>query len=98
MAQSTATLQGTITDSKGAVLPNATVTVRNRIIQNSFDIYVQDSFKLSLRHTKAATQACRVAACYLFVWEKPKMISHAKAQRRKGRPPAAEGVFLCAFA
>lgn len=30
MAQSTATLQGTVTDSKGAVLPNATVTVRNR--------------------------------------------------------------------
>jgi Carboxypeptidase regulatory-like domain/TonB dependent receptor len=30
IAQSTATLQGTVTDSKGAVLPNATVTVRNR--------------------------------------------------------------------
>lgn len=30
IAQSTATLQGTITDSKGAVLPNAAVTVRNR--------------------------------------------------------------------
>jgi outer membrane receptor protein involved in Fe transport len=29
-AQSTATLQGNIVDSKGAVLPNATVTVRNR--------------------------------------------------------------------
>jgi hypothetical protein len=29
-AQSTATLQGTITDAKGAVIPNATVTVRNR--------------------------------------------------------------------
>ncbi len=30
MAQSTATLQGTVTDSKGSVVPNATVTVRNR--------------------------------------------------------------------
>ena len=30
LAQSTATLQGTVTDSKGAVLPNATVVVRNR--------------------------------------------------------------------
>src|SRR5689334_5931086 len=29
-AQSTATLQGTISDAKGAVIPNATVTVRNR--------------------------------------------------------------------
>src|SRR3982751_3109664 len=29
-AQSTATLQGNITDSKGAVVPNATVTIRNR--------------------------------------------------------------------
>jgi hypothetical protein len=29
-AQSTATLQGTVTDSKGAVIPNATVTVRNQ--------------------------------------------------------------------
>ncbi len=30
MAQSTAILQGTVMDSKGAVVPNATVTVRNR--------------------------------------------------------------------
>ena len=30
LAQSTATLQGTVSDSKGAVLPNATVLVRNR--------------------------------------------------------------------
>jgi hypothetical protein len=30
VAQSTATLQGTVTDSKGAVIPNATVTVRNK--------------------------------------------------------------------
>ena len=30
LAQSTATLQGTVTDSKGAVLPNATVVARNR--------------------------------------------------------------------
>ncbi len=30
LAQSTATLQGTVSDSKGAVVPNATVTVRNR--------------------------------------------------------------------
>ncbi|HEX5888779.1 MAG TPA: carboxypeptidase-like regulatory domain-containing protein, partial [Pyrinomonadaceae bacterium] len=30
LAQSTATLQGTVTDSKGALVPNATVTVRNR--------------------------------------------------------------------
>ena len=30
LAQSTAVLQGTVTDSKGAVLPNATVTARNR--------------------------------------------------------------------
>jgi outer membrane receptor protein involved in Fe transport len=30
LAQSTATLQGTVSDSKGAVLPNATVVVRNR--------------------------------------------------------------------
>jgi outer membrane receptor protein involved in Fe transport len=30
LGQSTALLQGTVTDSKGAVLPNATVTVRNR--------------------------------------------------------------------
>src|SRR6185295_3788817 len=30
LAQSTATLQGTVSDSKGAVLPNATVIVRNR--------------------------------------------------------------------
>ncbi len=30
LAQSTATLQGTITDSRGALLPNAIVTVRNR--------------------------------------------------------------------
>jgi outer membrane receptor protein involved in Fe transport len=29
-AQSTATLQGNVTDSKGSVVPNATVTVRNR--------------------------------------------------------------------
>jgi Carboxypeptidase regulatory-like domain/TonB dependent receptor len=30
LGQSTATIQGTITDSKGAVLPNATVVVKNR--------------------------------------------------------------------
>src|SRR5690349_3198145 len=30
LGQSTATIQGTVTDSKGAVLPNATVVVRNR--------------------------------------------------------------------
>jgi outer membrane receptor protein involved in Fe transport len=30
LAQSTATLQGTVTDSKGAVLPNATVVVKSR--------------------------------------------------------------------
>jgi len=30
LAQSTATLQGTVTDAKGAVLPNATVVVKNR--------------------------------------------------------------------
>jgi outer membrane receptor protein involved in Fe transport len=30
LAQSTATLQGTVTDSKGAVVPNATVQVRNK--------------------------------------------------------------------
>src|SRR5689334_10890026 len=30
LAQSTATLQGNVTDSKGAIIPNATVTVRNR--------------------------------------------------------------------
>jgi len=30
LAQSTATLQGTVADTKGAVLPNATVLVRNR--------------------------------------------------------------------
>ncbi|HET6976614.1 MAG TPA: carboxypeptidase regulatory-like domain-containing protein [Pyrinomonadaceae bacterium] len=30
LAQSTATVQGTVTDSKGAVLPNATVVVKNR--------------------------------------------------------------------
>ena len=30
LAQSTATLQGTVTDAKGAVLPNATVVARNR--------------------------------------------------------------------
>ena len=30
LAQSTATVQGTVTDSKGAVLPNVTVTIRNR--------------------------------------------------------------------
>ena len=29
LAQSTATVQGTVVDSKGAVLPNATITVRN---------------------------------------------------------------------
>jgi hypothetical protein len=30
LAQSTATVQGTVTDTKGAVIPNATVVVRNR--------------------------------------------------------------------
>ena len=30
LAQSTATLQGTVADSKGAVLPNATIVVKNR--------------------------------------------------------------------
>lgn len=30
LGQSTATIQGTVTDSKGAVLPNATVVVKNR--------------------------------------------------------------------
>ena len=30
MAQSTATLQGTVSDAKGDLIPNATVTVRNR--------------------------------------------------------------------
>ena len=30
LAQSTAALQGTVTDSKGAVVPNATVVVRNK--------------------------------------------------------------------
>ena len=30
LAQSTAVLQGTVSDSKGAVLPNATVTAKNR--------------------------------------------------------------------
>src|SRR4029453_2783916 len=30
LAQSTATVQGTVADPKGAVLPNATITVRNR--------------------------------------------------------------------
>jgi hypothetical protein len=35
LGQSTALLQGTVTDSKGAVLPNATVTVRN--LNTSFE-------------------------------------------------------------
>src|ERR1051325_9095622 len=30
LAQSTATIQGTFTDEKGAVIPNASVTVRNK--------------------------------------------------------------------
>ena len=30
LAQSTATLQGTVTDSKGAVVPNATIITRNK--------------------------------------------------------------------
>ena len=30
LAQSTTTVQGTVTDSKGAVLPNATVIVKNK--------------------------------------------------------------------
>src|SRR6185436_7299614 len=30
LAQSTATLQGSVTDAKGAVLPNATVVIKNK--------------------------------------------------------------------
>jgi Carboxypeptidase regulatory-like domain/TonB dependent receptor len=39
LAQSTATLQGTVTDSKGAVIPKATVTVKNK--GTSFERTVQ---------------------------------------------------------
>jgi hypothetical protein len=39
LAQSTATLQGTVTDAKGAIIPNATVTVKNK--NTSFERTVQ---------------------------------------------------------
>jgi Carboxypeptidase regulatory-like domain/TonB dependent receptor len=39
LAQSTATIQGTVTDAKGAVIPNATVTVKNK--NTSFERTVQ---------------------------------------------------------
>ena len=39
LAQSTATVQGTVSDSKGAVLPNVTITIRNR--STSFERTIQ---------------------------------------------------------
>ena len=53
LAQSTATLQGTVTDTKGAVVPNATVTARNKgtSFERTSQTEVQPSLQVHLTHS-----------------------------------------------
>src|SRR5258708_14149618 len=62
LAQSTATLQGTVTDQKGAVVPNATVIVRNQATSIERNVQTDNSGNYQVAALPAGAYSVEVQA------------------------------------